>query len=308
MSLYHVGDDGVPRVCVARPGHCTISDNSEHYPDVESARDAYEAKNRKNLFDGVPFSERAFITLNILKFSRNPEDRARAASNPMISPEDLNYLSDDPDPEVRWEVAHSGKTDPAKLLILSKDSSLSVVVGAKDNGNYLAMNKKKWKDNEMWLDSATSNKSNLVRLSAAQNMFNSQENLEKLSKDNMHHIRQAVALNPATDRPILDSMVDDEEPKVRKAVARSNNLSLHAIDRLGRDQDYEVRASLASNPVVELEQNTLLKLIKDPRDKVRISLLNNRNLNREYLKILEDQSDNSDVLKKLIKNHPNYNN
>ena len=144
-------------------------------------------------------------TLTFLARDSDENIRASAASNTLLTIDQMKKMVKDVNWLVRNNIAINPSTPEELLIYLSADRIMD------------------------------------VRATAAQNPRTPAEALATLAKDKSWEIREAVARNPKLDGKILDELADHWSWLVREAVAKNSNTPTETIERLAQDPDQSVQ-------------------------------------------------------------------
>jgi len=113
-----------------------------------------------------------------------------------------------------------------------------------------------------------------------------EEELEKLSRDEDWRVRWEIAQNPNTSGETLAKLSEDADDSVRFHVAKNPHTSVKVLTKLSEDADEAVRKNVADNP--NTSNSALERLSRDPYWLVRSRAVHNSSNFRikEMLKVV----------------------
>ena len=229
-------------------------DDDSHYDIPES-----------NAVDDIEFLKK-YGTINLLESDNT-------------SPEMIEELAEDEDPEVRYEVAKHPNTPADILRKLAEDANWKVRYE-------VAMNPKTPVD---ILKKLADDKDEDVRRAVAKHPNTPADILRKLAKDEDSRVRYGVAINPKIPADILKKLADDENDGIRREVSENPNTPIEALRKLAEDKDKNVREKVAKNPKTPID--ILRNLAGDGDPDVRREVVRNPNTPVDVLrKLAEDKN------------------
>ena len=201
-------------------------DDDSHYDIPES-----------NAVDDIEFLKK-YGTINLLESDNT-------------SPEMIEELAEDEDPEVRYEVAKHPNTPVDILTKLAEDE---------DSYVRREVAKKLWTPIEA-LKKLAEDENDDVRWEVVRNPKTPIEALKKLAEDKDSRVRYGVAINPNTPVEALRKLAEDENDGIRREVSENPNTPVEALRKLAEDEYVSARKGVAENP--NTPADILRKLAED---------------------------------------------
>jgi len=217
--------------------------------------------------------------------SESGDLRIQSAANPNTSPDVLEVLSNDQDPEIRCAVAWNQSTTPQilKRLASDEDEIVRFCVSGNLNASFEVV------------DKLAKDESSFVRKKAryglkefAENPNTSPKILKSLATDEDSNVRADVAKNPNTSLAVLESLARDEDTYVRGLVAGAQKTSIKILEFLAKDEAAFVRSHVAESSLTNLDM--LGRLAQDEDEDVRAAVARNPNTLPTVLESLTKES------------------
>jgi len=242
---------------------------STHQAEIETLNLDFLSKNPSALFDTL---------------KRKSKDRAAILypllSNKEVGPEILDFVVNDPDPQIRSLALGQKSLSDEQLKKLSEDDSSGVRIAVarlphlpkevfdslirdEETSRIIAMNNKDLTDEVIARFVASKNPELRRAIAMRENLDD--EQIRTLASDVDTEVRNTVARNPRTSKKILDDLSRDEAAEVRESVAGSKKVSPKTLVDLHEDPDDGVRHAVALNKATPKE--VLLKMSQQDPDK-----------------------------------------
>ena len=231
---YHVGEDGIPRKCTAKAGHCPIAPDNRHYGTTTEARNAYE-KSQEN---------KSLLALNRVKFELEEYFDYRSANYAELKKR-MELLS-----EAIKPYSEDYSKMPPGLWKQLETCSLQLVLrkikeNIQDTPQYLHPGEGDFESFDL------EDPDPKVRASFLDNPDFPKSKREKLIYDSSPIVRSKIAGSSNINETELLILIEDKDTEVRKTLAQNSSIPSHYLRQF---------RLVEKNPEIkELIKNTLMK-------------------------------------------------